>query len=67
MAKEKSSSRTGVPENVTEYLSKIGRKGGKAKVPKGFAKLSSKERKAIAKKAAEQRWANKREKALAEA
>jgi hypothetical protein len=32
---------------VSEYLSKIGRKGGSAKVPKGLALLSEEEREKI--------------------
>jgi hypothetical protein len=34
----------------------LGRQGGKAKVPKGFAKMDPERRAAIAKKAAESRW-----------
>lgn len=35
----------------------LGRLGGKARVPKGIAMLSPEERRALAKKAAETRWA----------
>jgi len=35
---------------VSEYLASIGRKGGEAKVPKGLARLTEEERKAIAAK-----------------
>ena len=34
----------------------LGRRGGKARVPKGFAKMDPKRRAEIAKKAAEARW-----------
>jgi hypothetical protein len=44
---------------VSEYLRTIGQKGGKAKVSKGFAKLSPDQRKAISKKAARARRAKK--------
>jgi len=38
----------------------LGRKGGSVKVPKGFSKLSKKQRVAMAKKAARARWGKKR-------
>jgi len=38
----------------------LGRRGGKAKVPKGFAMLTPTERSAIAKKASKARWAKKK-------
>ncbi len=44
---------------TAEERAEIGRKGGKAKVPKGLAKLSPERRSAIAKKAAAARWRNK--------
>jgi hypothetical protein len=34
----------------------LGRKGGKAKVPKGFAMMDEAQRAAVAKKAASARW-----------
>ncbi len=37
----------------------LGRKGGKAKVPKGLAKLTAKRRREIAQKAARARWGKK--------
>jgi hypothetical protein len=37
---------------VSEYLAQIGRKGGEAKVSKGFAKLSPERRREIAQAAA---------------
>jgi hypothetical protein len=40
----------------------LGRKGGKAKVPKGFSVLSKAQRSANAKAAAAKRWAKKDEK-----
>jgi hypothetical protein len=55
MAKKKA------PESdpVKEYLASIGRKGGQAKVPKGTAALTKKDRAARAKKAAAARWGKK--------
>ena len=44
---------------VSRYLAEIGRKGGKAEVPKGFATLTPDERKELASKAAAKRWENK--------
>jgi len=41
---------------VSEYLAKIGRKGGKAKVQKGTALLSEEQRREQGRKAAEARW-----------
>lgn len=40
----------------------LGKKGGQAKVPKGFAKLTKKRRKEIGKAAIEKRWAAERAK-----
>lgn len=54
MAKKK------VASEVSEYLRKIGRKGGKAKVSKGVGVLPPEERKALGQKAAKARWAKKR-------
>jgi hypothetical protein len=45
---------------VRDYLAAIGRKGGQAKVPKGFSTLSEEDRKVIARKAAEARWGVKK-------
>ena len=42
---------------IKEYLSEMGRKGGKAQVPKGVSMLSDKDRKAIAMKGVEARRA----------
>jgi hypothetical protein len=39
----------------------LGRRGGKAKVPKGFAKMDPKRRAEIAKKAADARWKKAKE------
>lgn len=44
---------------VSDYLSKIGRKGGQAKVSKGTASLSDEERKERGRKGAEARWGKK--------
>ena len=43
-----------------EERADLGRKGGAAKVPKGLATLNPAQRKAVAKKAAETRWAKVR-------
>jgi len=40
---------------------RLGRKGGKAKVPKGFAKMDPARRSEIAKQAAQKRWKDKKE------
>lgn len=37
----------------------LGRRGGKAKVPKGFSKMDPERRAAIARAAAEKRWGKK--------
>ena len=49
------------PALVSQVMSEMGRKGGKAKVPKGFAKkqLPKKQRVEAAKRAAAARWAKK--------
>ena len=47
---------------VRAYLSEIGSRGGSAKVPKGFAALTSEQRAVNAKKAAKTRWAKKAKK-----
>jgi hypothetical protein len=41
---------------VSEYLAEIGRRGGKAKVPKGTAVLPEEERKKRATEAVKARW-----------
>lgn len=38
-----------------------GRRGGLAKVPKGFSKMDEERRKEIAKKAANKRWGNEKD------
>jgi len=45
---------------VREYLAAIGRKGGQAKVPKGFSTLSEEDRKENGRKAAAARWGVKK-------
>ena len=55
MAKKKTSP-------VSEYLATIGRKGGEAKVPKGLARLSEEQRKAIAAKGLATRRTNAKRK-----
>ena len=48
-----------VREAVRSHFSEVGRKGGKARVPKGFASLTQQERIEMGKKAAEARWRKK--------
>jgi hypothetical protein len=50
-------------KEVSEYLARIGRKGGRARVPKGFAMLTAEQRKESASKAAKARWARVKKKA----
>jgi hypothetical protein len=45
---------------VSEVMREMGRKGGRAKVPKGPATLSPERRKEIAEKAAAARWGKKK-------
>lgn len=45
-------------KDVKVSYREAGRKGGLAKVPKGFAKMDEAKRKEIAKKAANKRWGN---------
>ena len=47
---------------VSDYLAEIGRRGGKAKVKKGFGTLTPEERRANAKRAAQARWGVKKKK-----
>jgi general stress protein YciG len=47
---------------VRDFLAEIGRKGGQAKVAKGFSNLSEREKSAIGKKAAAARWGTKKKK-----
>jgi hypothetical protein len=44
------------PETVSAVMKMLGSKGGKAKVPKGVAALSKKERSKRGKEAAAARW-----------
>jgi hypothetical protein len=48
-----------VDDPVKKYLAAIGRKGGQAKVAKGFASLTSEERRAMSQRAAAKRWKKK--------
>ena len=43
-------------QKVKVSFKEAGRRGGLAKVPKGFSKMSEEKRKEIAKKAAMKRW-----------
>lgn len=45
-------------QKVKVTFKEAGRRGGLAKVPKGFAKMDEEKRKEIAKKAANKRWGN---------
>lgn len=45
-------------QKVKVSFKEAGRRGGLAKVPKGFAKMSEEKRKEIARKAANRRWGN---------
>jgi hypothetical protein len=45
-------------QEVKVSFKEAGRRGGLAKVPKGFAKMDVEKRKEIAKKAANKRWGN---------
>ena len=45
-------------QKVKVSFKEAGRRGGLAKVPKGFAKMPEEKRKEIAKKAANKRWGN---------
>ena len=47
---------TSMTKEERSVLATIGRKGGQAKVPKGFAMLTPAQRKAGAKAAAAKRW-----------
>jgi len=49
-----------LPKAVSDYLAKIGGRGGKAKVSKGFGALTPEQRSANAKKAAAKRWGKKK-------
>jgi hypothetical protein len=48
-------------EKVKVSFKEAGRRGGLAKVPKGFAKMSEVKRREIAKKAANKRWGNEKD------
>jgi hypothetical protein len=47
-------------ETASEFLRRIGKKGGRASVPKGVAVLSKKERSRRGKEAAAARWGKKK-------
>jgi hypothetical protein len=48
-----------VPSGLSAYMSKIGRKGGQIGGKRRLETMTSKERKRVAKKAANARWKNK--------
>ena len=50
---------------VFEAAAVMGRKGGKAKTPKGFSKLTPAQRSELGKAAAAKRWADKKNKQIA--
>ena len=45
-------------QKVKVSFSEAGRRGGLAKVPKGFSKMDEERRREISKKAANKRWGN---------
>ena len=45
---------------ISQAAAALGKKGGKAKVPKGFSTMSPERRSEIAKAAAAKRWAGKK-------
>lgn len=45
-------------QKIKVSFKEAGRRGGLAKVPKGFSKMDEERRKEIAKKAANKRWGN---------
>lgn len=47
-------------QKVKVSFKEAGRRGGLAKVPKGFSKMDEEKRKEIAKKAANKRWGNEK-------
>lgn len=48
-------------QKVKVSFKEAGRRGGLAKVPKGFAKMEDIKRREIAKKAANKRWGNEKD------
>lgn len=48
-------------QKVKVSFKEAGRRGGLAKVPKGFAKMDDIKRREIAKKAANKRWGNEKD------
>lgn len=48
-------------QKVKVSFKEAGRRGGLAKVPKGFAKMDDIKRREIAKKAAAKRWGNEKD------
>lgn len=48
-------------QKVKVSFKEAGRRGGLAKVPKGFAKMDEVKRREIAKKAANKRWGNEKD------
>lgn len=48
-------------QKVKVSFKEAGRRGGLAKVPKGFSKMDEAKRKEIARKAANKRWGNEKD------
>ena len=48
-------------QKVKVSFKEAGRRGGSARVPKGFAKMDEKRRREISKKAAAKRWGNEKD------
>jgi hypothetical protein len=51
-------------QTISEVMREMGRRGGKARVPKGISSLSKRKRSVLAKKAASARWEKYRQDAL---
>jgi hypothetical protein len=51
-----------MPTTIQQAAAILGKKGGQAKVPKGFAMMNPKRRSAIAKAAIRKRWAQAKKK-----
>jgi len=47
------------PEVISQVMTALGRRGGKAKVSKGYAKLTEEDRKERAREGAAARWGNR--------
>ena len=50
-----------IPQAVSEYFAEVGHRGGKARVPKGFAKMNPSQRKKAARKGGKEKARRARE------